>query len=143
LINKIEIGKNILVQFEFRREQHDHKDLESHHELVVQTANFINENREDLKLLIFKSEGSSFTNYTDELTKWFARDFKKSLCDQEKNKLDSFFVHITTSIWIHAIEDALLHDIQGERFIGIAEDLMTFVFSGWQKVVETKGFDCH
>src|SRR6056297_2154267 len=46
LINKIEIGRQALSSFEFDRHDDHPQDLDAHHEIVVQTANFVNENRE-------------------------------------------------------------------------------------------------
>lgn len=143
LINKIEMGKQALTSFEFDRHDDHPQDLDAHHEIVVQTANFVNENREDLNILVFNSEGSSLGNYIDDLVDWFTVEFKKSFGEKAQHEIDDFFVHITTAIWVNSIREALMHDIGGERLINVAEDLMTFVFSGWNKIMEKKGIHEH
>ena len=143
LINKIEVGKKALNKFEFDREPEAHEDLDSHHEIIIDSARIVEENREDLKLLVFKSKGSSLENFLDSLTNWFAEEFKKSLPEKAQYEIDGFLVHVMSSIWFNSIREILMHDIKGERMMNIAEDLMTFIFTGWRNLMEEKNIDCH
>jgi AcrR family transcriptional regulator len=143
LINKIEIGKKVLNKFEFDREPGVQEDLDSHHEIIINSAKIVDENREDMKILVFKSKGSSVENYIDSLTDWFTGEFKKSLCEKAQYEVDGFLVHIMSSIWFNSIREILMHDIKGERMMNIAEDLMTFIFTGWRNLMEEKNIDCH
>ena len=138
LIDKIEIGKRKLAEFEFNRKEAHSENLEDHLILVEESAKFVNQNREGLKLLIFNAEGSALENYTDELISWFTENFKKSINGKHHQKIDSFFYRITTSIWINTIREVLLKDIKGKRLIQNAKDLMTFIFHGWKGLVEEK-----
>ena len=143
LINQIEIGKKVLNKFEFDREPGAQEDLDSHHEIIINSAKIVDENREDMKILVFKSKGSSLENYIDSLTDWFTGEFKKSLCEKAQYEVDGFLVHIMSSIWFNSIREILMHDIKGERMMNIAEDLMTFIFTGWRNLLEKKDIDCH
>ena len=143
LIHKIEIGKKVLNKFEFDREPGAQEDLNSHHEIIINSAKIVDENREAMKILVFKSKGSSLENYIDSLTDWFTEEFKKSLCEKAQYKVDGFLVHIMSSIWFNSIREILMHDIKGERMMNIAEDLMTFIFTGWRNLMEKKDIDCH
>jgi len=143
LIHKIEIGKKVLNKFEFDREPGAQEDLDSHHEIIINSAKIVDENREAMKILVFKSKGSSLENYIDSLTDWFTEEFKKSLCEKAQYKVDGFLVHIMSSIWFNSIREILMHDIKGERMMNIAEDLMTFIFTGWRNLMEKKDIDCH
>ena len=138
LIQKIEFAKQKFVEFESSHVNSENS-LKGHQELVKKVAEFVDNYRAEFKMLIFKSEGSSLGNYDDHLVDWFTQAMKNSFSQKPGHEIDEFLIHVTISVWINSVKEIIMHDIKGQRALNIAQDIMTFVFIGWQGVMEGKG----
>ena len=115
LLNKIEYAKEKFVEFESKHDENHEETFAEHIKAAKKVGKFINENREDLKLLAFNSIGSILENYDNDLIDWVTEAMKKSFSSKVNHSIDEFVAHITISVWVNAIKEILMHNISEER----------------------------
>ncbi len=140
LILTLEQGKKQFHLFEVqnKRENENEDDLSAHNRMARFVATFINENRDSLNLLVFKTEGSSYETFVDNQIDWFTEEMKEGFLQSANGEVDEFLVHITASIWINSLREILMHGIEGEKVVHIFEEIMTFIFMGWHGLMTHK-----
>ncbi len=139
VIRKIEAGKTAFLVFENHEKGNDHEGarLKEHREFIQPIAEFIYAYRAELRLLIFQSRGSCLEKYPDQQIAWFSDALKNSFYQHAKECVDEFLVTITASIWVNSLKEILKDDLGLDRIIKISEDLMTFIYMGWQGMVHS------
>ena len=112
--------------------------LQEHTNMYV---NLIQKFKIELKILLFKSHGSSLENYIEEYTdKHTAVGLEymrlmKERYPQLNIDISEFFIHTMSSWWLSIVGELVMHDlpvIEMERFLS---EFMEFATAGWKKVM--------
>lgn len=122
---------------ELERTSEEHHSEGDHLRLLEAPVRYVIRNRERLKCLLFKSEGSSLHRIQDMVIDWFAIIMKSSY-DNLKNRhgltaenpSDDFY-RLLGSLWMHSIEDSIKNNLDYEQIMRINQELMRFVYHGW------------
>ncbi len=126
-------------------EDEDTFSIEFHLEFLEPVVDFIDNNRNLLKLLLINSYGSSFENYFDDFTEWYtdlsiSAMEKISMKKSEKPvRINRFVAHNLVAFWVQFLRESLMHDISREELLEYAKDLMSFTYSGWMGLLENRG----
>lgn len=96
----------------------------------------------ELHLLLFKSSGSSVENYrdtfADQQTETGLAYFKeiKEKYPKKNINISTFFIHITSSLWLTILGEIITHDELSEKDIKkFLSDYVTYSTAGWQKLM--------
>ena len=119
-------------------------DLKDHLEMISYISNYVQRNRELFKLLFFKSFGSEYENYIDNLSEWYTDltagflPWMASQINVDNINVDSFVLHNLSGIWIQFFREILMHDITGAEYFESAREIMTFSYRGWEGLFKCK-----
>ncbi|MCD4690858.1 TetR/AcrR family transcriptional regulator [bacterium] len=124
-------------------DEHGFKRFERQKEMMKIIVAYVDEHREDLKLVFFKSEGSSLSGFHDELIEEHTRGHAR--CFQMLGKRDSgaeraacvsrFFIHNTSGFFVNAFVEMLMHDVPLKDMEMYADELVRFSYPGMRAVV--------
>ncbi|MCT4638539.1 MAG: TetR/AcrR family transcriptional regulator [Bacteroidales bacterium] len=98
--------------------------------------------REDLKLLLYKSHGSSLENFSDEYSDihtTVGMEYMKQMKDKYphiNNNVSSFFIHIMSSWWITIIGEIVSHDVPEDKIEQFIGEFIEFSTAGWRKIMK-------
>ena len=101
----------------------------------------INNYKEDFKLLLFKSSGSSLENYREECTELHTRIGKEYIALMKEKYpainacISEFFIHTMSSWWISIISELVMHDLSHRELEDFIREYMEFGTAGWGKVM--------
>nr|WP_321357629.1 TetR/AcrR family transcriptional regulator [uncultured Draconibacterium sp.] len=101
----------------------------------------INNYKEDFKLLLFKSSGSSLENYREECTELHTRIGKEYIALMKEKyptinaNISEFFIHTMSSWWISIISELVMHDLSHRELEDFIREYMEFGTAGWGKVM--------
>lgn len=117
---------------------------ESHKNKITHIAKFIDDYRPELNLIAFKSFGSSFESFKDDLVEKYtfvsleyiskAEEFYPDL----KCSITEFCMHNIASLLFNIITEVLMHDIKGRQMEDFLQEMMIFVFFGYEGIM---GYD--
>ena len=102
----------------------------------------VENHKEDFKLLLFKSAGSSLENFRDEITDKHTQIGKeyiglmKQKYPEINGKVSDFFIHTMSSWWISIIAELLMHDLSHEALEDFIREYMEFGTAGWKKIMQ-------
>lgn len=104
----------------------------------------INNHRDELKLLLYQSQGSSLENYIDTYTEQctemvieFMTEFKRKYPDY--GAIHTPFTYHVHMVWMFSfISEVIKHDLPAEEIKHAIEDYITFEFSGWRALMNAK-----
>lgn len=104
----------------------------------------INNHRDELKLLLYQSQGSSLENYidtyTDECTKMvleFMNEFKRKY--PEYGVIQTPFTYHVHMVWMFSfISEVIKHNLPADEIRRAIEDYIKFEFGGWRTLMNTK-----
>lgn len=153
--NKDELFRNVVspvadaIQAAFDRayEGRDFDDrrnwsYEAHVRMVESIAAFIDKNRAILKILAFKSYGSSYDDYKEELVEAYSElsiAYMKAANEAVpdlKMEISNFCVHNLSSFRFNLVSEILMHDIPYEKIIIYLKEALTFMFYGYEGLFE-------
>lgn len=104
----------------------------------------INNHRDELKLLLYQSQGSSLENYIDEYTEECTH-LVLEFMDEFKRKYPGFggihtpFTYHIHMVWMFAfISEVIKHDLPANEIKRAIEDYIQFEFTGWRALMNTK-----
>lgn len=104
----------------------------------------INNHRDELKLLLYQSQGSSLENYIDEYTEECTH-LVLEFMDEFKRKYPGFggihtpFTYHIHMVWMFAfISEVIKHDLPADEIKRAIEDYIQFEFTGWRALMNTK-----
>ncbi len=103
----------------------------------------INNHRDELKLLLYQSQGSSLENYidtyTDECTQLvleFMNEFKRN--HPEYGVTQTPFTYHVHTVWMFSfISEVIKHDLPADEIRRAIEDYIQFEFGGWRTLMNT------
>ena len=102
----------------------------------------IRQYRNLLKLLLFKSQGSSLEGYKEyyvEKATRMALDWLKAMKAKHpeiNTDVSDFFVHLN-NVWMFTLlEEVLMHDLTEEEVRSVLSDYIQFEVIGWRKMIQ-------
>lgn len=131
---------NVNNQDQFvRYAQGDGDDMLSEH--VQSYMKLINNHRDELKLLLYQSQGSSLENYIDEYTE-ACTQLVMAFMNEFKRKYPHFSViHTPFTYHIHMvwmfnfISEVIKHQLTSDEIRRAIEDYIAFEFTGWRALM--------
>lgn len=111
--------------------------LEYHFDFIQRVVLFIDKHRDNLKLLLFKSQGSELEGYKEELIERYTAMMIKSMHVMREMNPDAvkdvshFFIHTISSTYANVFTELLMHDLPPEEMLKNMNELMLFMFNGW------------
>ncbi len=143
IIGNIEMMKLGLKRHE-TSEMDSQTEKAEHEQMVMVVYGFIQKYREDLKLLLTRSGGSSLENYQEELIRWYGGLYRQSLEEswQQMGKDKLQISEITVNLVARSVADSIIECIMREYSVEevkkIAEELFSFYGGGSQAMLLSK-----
>ncbi|PIF05673.1 MAG: TetR family transcriptional regulator [Draconibacterium sp.] len=100
--------------------------------------------KDDFKLLLFKSSGSSLANYREEIIELQTRVGKEYIgLMKEKfpsinGEISDFFIHTMSSWWMSIISELVMHDLSHRELERFIREYMEFGAAGWKRLMQVK-----
>ena len=97
--------------------------------------------KEDLKMLLFKSDGSSFQNFRDEFTDRNTQtgvEYLKTMKEKYphlKTDFSEFFIHTMSSWMLTVIGEILTHNLTHQEIMHFFSEYITFSTAGWARLM--------
>ena len=113
-----------------------------HREFYREIADFHDRHRDDLKLLLFKSQGSSLEDFREDCIRKLDKTIplcKDMLPYKEVDgKVDEFLWHSLHSFVINTFAEMTMHNLSREEMVQCAIDLATYTHYGWRAIVVSR-----
>ncbi|MCE5345721.1 MAG: TetR/AcrR family transcriptional regulator [Bacteroidales bacterium] len=100
--------------------------------------------KEDFKLLLFKSAGSTLECFRNEITDRHTKTSIEYIAQMKKKyselngNVSPFFIHTMSSWWISVIAELVMHDISHDALQCFIREYMEFGTAGWKKLMDIK-----
>ena len=111
-------------------------------DLYLEIADVHCRNREDLKLIYFKSQGSSLENFREDcirkLDETAPHDEYALPQSEAGERVDEFLWHSLHSFVVNTFIEMMMHDLSREEMMQCAVDLATYMFYGWTAIEESR-----
>ncbi len=110
--------------------------LEYHLDKVDDIADFIEKHRDNLFLLMFRSEGSSLDNYVETVIELYSDSCEKAydkwveVLHFSNPVISRFFIHNLASSYINFIREILMHHVPRAKIIEYGKEFMLYTFKG-------------
>jgi AcrR family transcriptional regulator len=132
---KIREGLEMAKQFNVPKGA-DEYTLQSQMAVVGVVNRFVAENLDDVRLLLFKSQGSSAENFKNELLDAFT----DNMCNWVKSirpdrDISRLFVRSVCGFYFNLIEQAILYG-KSEEMESFQQEFTKFVYHGWRGIFE-------
>lgn len=141
LINKIESGKQAL---ELHSKDGVDDTVDEHFDIFNIVLDFLEENRTDLQLLLYKSRGSQLETYLSEFKKWYAHINKLGMMRElgearfSDLNISDFVMDFVSSIYVDVIVKAMESDLERDELIEISHNITAYGHSGWKGLIAWK-----
>jgi AcrR family transcriptional regulator len=119
-------------------------DLEEHLEISEKMAYHIDREREMLKVLIFKSSGSSLEGFKDIMIDKYTKmclEYSKVISVHETGSefvVSEFVAHNIAGTWANFIVESLMHDLSKDEITKAGREMMIFMYNGWAALIKKK-----
>jgi len=119
-----------------------HWSLDYHYKMVETIADFIDDHRENLNLLFFKSYKSSMQSFREEVIEMYTSvgikmiDQLKPLDAFRSGDVSDFFLHTLASLYVNIIEELLMHKLRRDDIRERLNEMMYFLFYGWDGLID-------
>jgi AcrR family transcriptional regulator len=148
-----EVLSNLLNAIDSTMEEHNSPDyintdifcsdeyMRSQIDLFVE---LVENHKENFKLLLFKSAGSSLENFRNEITDRHTKigveyiALMKEKYPEINGDISGFFIHTMSSWWISIIAELVMHDLSHDALEDFIREYMEFGTAGWKKVMRVK-----
>jgi AcrR family transcriptional regulator len=113
--------------------------------LKKQTEMFVDliyEHKDELKILLFKSYGSSLEDFREEFINEHTKIGMKYLQLMKEKyphlniDLSDFFIHTQSSWWMSVIGELVTHDLKKKELIRFVLEYIEFVTAGWKGIMK-------
>jgi len=136
--------------FSFTTEQHteehiDFKNLSAlgHGDAIESYINIISTYKEEIRLMLYHSQGSSMGNFRDALTDHITQvshDYRKL---EKKhfpgsNDVSPFFIHAMSSWLVSILGEIVTHDLNKRKIREFFREYLLFNFAGWCELTGIK-----
>lgn len=98
--------------------------------------------KDELKLLLFQSYGSSLENFRDKYTDLHTEigleyiQKMKEKYPQVNANISDFFIHTMSSWWLSIIGEIVSHDLTDEEIKQFIAEYIAFGTAGWKKIMK-------
>lgn len=105
----------------------------------------INDRRNSMMLLFFCSDGSSYSNYREEIAEKYERNstiFYEAISENNQNfdnRVSYLFLHTLAQLYLGFIEEILLHNPKGEELERYIHEMCAFVTGGTGGIIKLHG----
>lgn len=111
---------------------------------VQEYMRLINNHRDELKLLLYQSQGASLENYIDTYTDKSSNMVLAFMDEAKRNYPDLSTIHTPFTYHVHMvwmfsfISEVIKHDLPADEIKRAIEDYIQFEFAGWRALMNTK-----
>lgn len=101
---------------------------------------FVYQNKDDFILLLFRSKGSTYEAFKENIKHMYADIMMSwlSLVAKEK-QVSRFFVESIADFYINTISQMILKDLSQHQIKQYFDELLSFVHGGWEKILNYRG----
>ena len=138
--------------FKFITRQHTEESIDfnkistfGHQEEVIECyINLIGKYKEELRMLLYHSQGSSMENFRDAFTDHMTqvghdyRELEKKYFP-EANNISHFFIHAMASWMTSILGEIVTHDLNKRKIREFFREYFRFGFAGWCELTGIKG----
>jgi AcrR family transcriptional regulator len=111
-------------------------------DLYLEIADVHCRNREDLKLIYFKSQGSSLEDFREDCIRKLDETAPHDKCalpqSEAGERVDKFLWHSLHSFVVNTFIEMTMHDLSREEMMQCAVDLATYMYYGWKAIEELR-----
>ena len=111
-------------------------------DLYLEIADVHCRNREDLKLIYFKSQGSSLEDFREDCIRKLDETIPHDKCalphSEAGERVDEFLWHSLHSFAVNTFIEMTMHDLSREEMVQCAIDLATYMYYGWKAIQELR-----
>ena len=111
-------------------------------DLYLEIADVHYRNREDLKLIYFKSQGSSLEDFREDCIRKLDETIPRDKCalphSEVGERVDNFLWHSLHSFAVNTFIEMIMHDLSREEMMQCAIDLATYMYYGWNAIKELR-----
>lgn len=133
-INQIQAGLALAKQYNVAKEVDDYT-LFSQQYVIAAIYHFLVENVNDVRLLLFRTQGSSLENYKYEVLDSFAENMMEWTASiHSKRPVSQLFVKTVCSFYLNMIEQLLREEAHTDVTVFIRE-ISDFIYHGWKGVL--------
>ncbi|MEA1906345.1 MAG: TetR/AcrR family transcriptional regulator [Euryarchaeota archaeon] len=115
---------------------------EWHLDFYREIADVHYQNHEDLKLILFKSQGSSLENFREDCIRKLDETIPHDKCasshSEAGERVDEFLWHSLHSFVVNTFIEMTMHDLSREEMVQCAADLATYIHYGWKAIEESR-----
>lgn len=111
-------------------------------EIIDQYIDLVCTYKEELRLLLYRSEGSSMEGFRDTFADYLTR-VSHSYMELEKKQypatrdISPFFLHVMCSWMVSALGEIITHDLSREKIREFFREYFRFEFAGWRELTGT------
>jgi len=111
-------------------------------ETIEYYITLIDRYKEELRLLLFHSQGSSFGNFRESFTDYIT-DVSFNYMEMEKKHypdtqdISPFFIHTLASWMVSVMGEIVTHDISKQKIREFFREYFRFEFAGWRELTGT------
>lgn len=101
----------------------------------------VDDHKEDLKILFFKSSGSSLENFQEELIEKHTQtgteyiELMKKKYPEMNADISPFFIHTMCAWFMSSITELVMHDLSQSEVQQFVRDYMEYSTAGWKKLM--------
>ncbi|RZN30313.1 MAG: TetR/AcrR family transcriptional regulator [Methanosarcinales archaeon] len=99
-------------------------------------------NHEDLKLILFKSQGSRLENFREDCIRKLDETAPRDKCvlpnPEAGGRINEFLWHSLHSFAVNTFIEMTMHDLSREEMVQCAVDLATYMYYGWKAIEESR-----
>lgn len=148
-----EILSPVLLAFDKALEQHNHAEyinlaVFSSEEYLRKQVNMhltlINDHKEDLRILFFRSSGSSLEDYQEELIERHTRTgmeylgLMKQKYPEINADISPFFIHTMCAWFMSSIVELVMHDLSHAQMQQFIREYMEYSTAGWKRMMRVE-----
>lgn len=109
-------------------------------ETVEDYIRLLEKYKEELRLLLYHSEGSSLNNFRDDLTEFLTQVSFNHMDLVKKhyphvNPVSPFFVHALCAFMVSTIGEIITHDLNREKIREFFREYFKFEIAGWRELI--------
>jgi AcrR family transcriptional regulator len=115
---------------------------EWHLDFYLEIADVHYRNHEDLKLILFKSQGSSLENFREDCIRKLDETAPRDECalpnPEAGERINEFLWHSLHSFAVNTFIEMTMHELSREEMVQCAVDLATYMYYGWKAIEELR-----
>ncbi len=110
--------------------------FEGQKKIIEIVMTFAYQHKEDFLLLLYKSKGSSYESFKEEIKKVYTDMMMEWLSLVPANKeISGFFVEAVAEFYINTISQVITKERSAEQNEQYFDEFMSFVYGGWERIL--------